>query len=120
MMIEDLQYDFVLEEQMLITIDNNGKYINGLPVYYLKNLSNSDVEKDSTNGLYQFSTETRSYFSGDTVKVYQLVEVANTPYPNSNDDYWQELYETIYLINPQGRIGIVRERKKIEDERDKK
>lgn len=120
MMIEEIANDYVIEQQVLITVDNKGKYINGLPVSYLKNLSNSDVEMDSTKGTYQFSMNTRSQFIGDTIKVQQLVDVGKTPQPHSSEDTWQEVYETIYVINPQGKIVLVRDRRKIADEREKK
>lgn len=90
-----------------------------MPVLYLQNLSNSAVQVDSTKGLYQFSMDTRSRFNGDTVKVYQLVDVGKTSQQQGSTATWQEIYETIYLINPEGIKGVICEWKKIRDERNK-
>ncbi|WP_314005523.1 hypothetical protein [Xanthocytophaga flava] len=119
MMIESFWDDFVIQQQNLITVDPTGKYIDGIPVCYIKNLSNSDPEVGSPSGLYQFSTRTHSYFSGDTIKVYQLVSVAKTEDPKLDTDEWDESYETLYRVNPEGKIEMIRKPKKIADERDK-
>lgn len=118
MMAETIEDHYAMGQQNLITVDNNGKYIDGIPVCYLKNLSNSDAEIGSPSGLYQFSTRTHSHFSGDTIKVYQLVSVSEIEDPHSDTDEWDETYETLYIVNPKGKIEMIRKPKKIADERD--
>ena len=115
MMVEDMGEDYVTAEQVLITVDSSGKYIDGIPVSYLKNLSNSSIELDSIKNVYIFSTDVSSTFIGDTIKVYQVVDVSKSPDPHTDEAIWHELYETIYLIQPDGEISIARESKKLRD-----
>lgn len=84
-------------EQFLVTIDSVGKYIDGLSVFSLKNLSNSDVIEDSVRKVYIFSTDSRSKFDDDTIKVYHLADVSQKAKPHLETDVWQELCETIYI-----------------------
>ncbi len=119
MQVDNITKEYVMGEQFLVTVDNSGKYIDCLPVSYIKNLSNSEVELDTTRNLYKFSTNTKSLFNGDTVKVMQLSSVSNMLDSHEEKDYWEELYETIYFIQSDGKIMMIGERKKIKDSRDK-
>lgn len=119
MMVSNITEDYLIgEEQVLVTTDKSGKYIDGLPVSYLKNLGNFGAELDTARRYYIFSTEARSKFSGDTIKVYELMDISQKAEnePRTDKDIWQELYETIYLIQPDGKIAMIRERKKIKEE----
>lgn len=107
-------------EQLLVNIGNSGKFIDGLQVAYQRNLSNWDAELDSARGIYIMTTDRRTKFSGDTIIIYELQNVSpkGVNEPHTDKDVWDELYETIYLIQPDGKIAEIRGRKKITERRD--
>lgn len=118
MQVDNIEKDKIIGEQFLVTIDNNGKYIDCLPVSYIKNRSNSEVELDTARSIYIFTTNTKSLFNGDTIKVIQLSTVSNMPDSHEEKDYWEELSEILYLIKEDGKIVLFRNKQKLKDNRE--
>lgn len=101
-------------QQFYATVDTKGKVIDGLKVSYIKNLSNSDVEYNKERALYKFSTKVLSCFDGDTIRVFSIEDVSKLEEPHENKDTWKELYETKYIVNQDGLIQLLIEKKQVD------
>ena len=113
-----MQCEDATNQQYIVSIDKQGKYIDALAVSYGTTLSNSDVEFDEDRGIYISGTSVKSFFEGDNIRVMLLSVVSNLP-PHSHEetDYWEELDEIIYLVKADGHIVVLEPRKKIADKK---
>jgi hypothetical protein len=102
-MSEWLYQENVINQQYIVSVDKQGKYIDALPVAYTRNLSNWDIEFDADRDVYIFSTLFSSHFEGDQIRVVQASSVKDAPIDPSGK-YRKELHEIIYSVNKDGKI----------------
>jgi hypothetical protein len=103
----------VTNQQYIVSVDKQGKYIDALPVAYSTSLSNSDIEFDANSKLYVWGRSVSSYFEGHRIRVVHQIFGHDAPDLESDDrNGW---YEIIYSVNKDGKIIEVVPRKQIKD-----
>ena len=103
-------------QQFIVSVDKKGKYIDALAVSYIKDLVNWEGEFDAKRNIYRYSTNAKSFFSNDNIKVIHECFVSDIR-ETSKIEYWEEWDEIIYSVKEDGRIVVTEPRKKIAEKR---
>ena len=108
-----ISINFEIPKQYLITINNEGQFVNGILISYIKNLGNSELEYDSAKNTYKSMTKVISHLSRDTIKIFSLELLSKKKEVDTDKDFFEELYETDYKIDNKGFINLINQRKKL-------
>lgn len=101
--------------QYLINVDGTtGQFIDGIVVKtYTPGSTLGDDSYVASKGII-LNVEKKSKFSGDTIKIYDR---ENCLFPPASQHKWTGVYETFYVINSDGKIQCIKEKKMIDDSR---
>jgi len=105
----------ITNQQYIVSVDKQGKYIDALPVAYEKNLSNWDVEFDEDRKIYRFATVVGAFFEDDKIRTTHMSHVSNLPDELSHEWEWMIWDEIIYSVNENGKIIEIVPRRKIKE-----
>jgi len=97
-----------IPETYLLTIDNRGFFIDAMTVDYTHNLSNSDIYLDKSDSSYVYSTWVNSFFKGDTIRKVEILDKSFNPDGHEEYEFWQEIFETLFVINHDGYITCLK------------
>ncbi len=106
-----MQCEDFMNQQFIVSVDKNGKYIDSLPVSYFLDPNNSDVEYDSIRNVYKATSDVKSYFLGDTIKmVCESLVFSSKDFEDDGKEAW---YEYFYHVKDDGHIEPINSPNKV-------
>jgi hypothetical protein len=112
---EENEEERAINQQYIISVDKQGKYIDALVVDYEKNLSNWIIEFDANRNIYKITTSVGSFFEENNIRTVHRSTVSNTP--DGLSGTWEIWDEVIYSVNEDGYIVEIVPRRQIREER---
>lgn len=116
--IFDYSTNSVLGEAYLITIDKNGKFIDGIKIFDNFRTDDRDEENPKNNfnkeiGAYIMYNVVNACMVQDTIRIKEFMGLKKDYYSKGNSNYSEVSFLSKFVINNNGLIRRVSPRKKI-------